>query len=161
MAREGHDRENLLAEAKALVERASVALPGCVEEVLVGFRRDGGASFYFGAEPVYQFTSVGHLRRAFVGGLLYKAERGRLVSLTRRRTSVAVELVHQQLSASAQRAFLANLRRHLDALRDALAGGDFHLVGQVPEGADVIGRVRAWLEQRAGPIDIAGSPRAG
>ena len=97
MAREEHNREDLLAEATALVERASLRLDGFAEEVVVGFRRDDSASFYFGADRVYQFTSEGALRRAMIAPLLYKAEQGRLIALERHRTADAVEMVRREL----------------------------------------------------------------
>jgi len=160
MARQQHDREDMLAEATALVERASLKLPGYGEEIFVGFRTDGSASFYFGPERVYQMTSAGRLRRAFVGGLLYKAQRGRLVALRRQRTEARVDLVRHELSAGQQRDLVNAARQHLDTLREALHGGTFKLLGQVPGTADVAGRVRMFLERFAGPLAIAASPRS-
>jgi hypothetical protein len=83
MARQPEDREDLLAEATALVERAELRLPGDARTIVAGFRATGCGSLFFGADPVYQFNSARQLRRAFVGGELYKAERGQLVALTR------------------------------------------------------------------------------
>jgi hypothetical protein len=159
MARQEQDREDLLAEAKALVERASLRIDRDAEETIVGFRRDGSASLFFGAARVYQFTSQGHLRRAFVDDVLYKAEGGRLVALRRHRTANAVELVRHDLDDDAAQGFLEEMRRHLDRLRDALTAGRFSLVGQVPETSDVVVRVRQWLDRFGGAISIARSPR--
>ena len=64
MAREEQDREDLLREASALVERAEVALADGATRVVLGFRRDGCASFYFGSERAYQFNTDDALRRA-------------------------------------------------------------------------------------------------
>ncbi len=161
MAREEHDREDMLAEAKNLVERASLRLPDYDEEVFVGFRREGGASFYFGPLRAYHLTSIGQLRRAFVGGLLYKAEEERLVSLRRQRTECAVELLRHELSDTEQRMFLDEMQRHLNTLRDALASGNFAVVGQVPRGADVVERTGDWFERFAGKVVVARSPHAG
>ena len=47
------------------------------EEIVIGFRRDGYASFFLSPQRVYQFNTQGQLRRAYVGELMYKAERGR------------------------------------------------------------------------------------
>ncbi|MEX2112673.1 MAG: hypothetical protein WD845_05770 [Pirellulales bacterium] len=161
MARREQDREDMLAEATALVQRASLRLPEFADPVIVGFRRDRSASFYFGADPVYQFTSGGLLRRAFVDGLIYKAERGRLVSLERQRDSNAVQLVRHELREEEQQSFMAGLRRHLNLLRGALADGQSHVVGQVPANADVIDRVRTWLAEFGDTMCIAISPRSG
>jgi len=161
MARQEHDREDLLAEAKALVERVSLRIAGHDDEIVVGFRRDSSASFYFGGQRVYQFTSQGQLRRAFVDGLLFKAERGQLVSLRRQRTERAVELARHVLDEPRARLFLGEMRRHVELLRDALANNSFSALGQVPAGADVVGRVRRWLDEFAAAARIARSPRAG
>jgi hypothetical protein len=160
MAREEYDREDLLAEVGALVERASLEIFGDAEPVIVGFRRDGAASFYFGGQRVYHFTSDGELRRAFVDGLLYKAQRRRLASLERHRTTQAVELVRHDLSDAEQEAFLAEVGRYLETLRVTLAGSQYRLVGQVPDDADVLARVRHWLANLAARVTVAESPRS-
>jgi hypothetical protein len=161
MARDEHDREDLLTEAKALVQRVSLRPMQGADQVVLGFRRDGGAAFYLSGDRVYQFNSSGELRRAFVDGLLYKAERGALAALRRERTARAVSLVRHELSAREQQAFLADVRQALDALRESLARRDLTIVGQVPADADVVGRVHRWLAEHAGPIVAAQSPRAG
>src|SRR6186713_1143176 len=98
MAREEHDREDLLREATAMVERASLRVGFFAEPVFVGFRRDGSVSFYFGGDPVYQFNAAGELRRAFCDGALYKAVRGELVEMHRERTDAETRLVSRSLS---------------------------------------------------------------
>jgi len=161
MARQEQDREDLLAEAVALAERVSLRIAGHDEELIVGFRRDGGPSVYWGSQRVYHFNSQGQLRRAFVDPLLFKAEDGRLVSLRRQRSEQVVELIRHDLTDSEQTVLIAELRSHLDRLSDALANRHFTVIGQVPEGADLVGRVLAWLQRFAGEIAIARSPRAG
>ena len=47
MAQRETNREDLLREATALVERAEIRIPGESEPIVVGFRRDGSASFFF------------------------------------------------------------------------------------------------------------------
>lgn len=161
MAREEHDREDLLAEATALVERVSLQVVGGGNPIVIGFRRDQGASFYFTAERVYHFTSAGELRRAYVDDRLVKAERGQLVALRRQRTAAAVTLVRHELSAAEAEELLAEMRRHFATLDDALSRGQFTIVGQVPQNADVMGRIRAWQAEHSGPARVARSPRAG
>jgi hypothetical protein len=160
MPREEHDRENLLAEAKALVERVSLAIAGHDEPAVVGFRRDGSASFYFSAQRVYQFTSAGQLRRAFVADLLYKAEGRQLVALHRQRQAQAVELIRHVLDPSATEAFMTEMRSHLHALHHALSKAKFKLVGQVPQEVDLIARIRCWLDEFTDASEVARSPRA-
>src|SRR5689334_1384312 len=72
MAREEHQREDLLREATALVERAEIRLPGCEAAIVVGFRRDGAPSFFFGDDFVVQFNPHHELRRGYWNGRLVK-----------------------------------------------------------------------------------------
>lgn len=160
MAREEHDREDLLREAKALVERVSLTLGDSDIEVVIGFRRDGSASFFLGASPVYQFTSTGHLRRAYADDRLYKADAGRLVALRRERTADAVELIRHDLTAQETTQFLSEGQARLADLRRALDAGNYTLLGQVPQDSDVIARVRAWLAALPANWQVASSPRA-
>lgn len=159
VAREERDREDLLAEATALVERAELRIAAEAEPIVAGFRRDGAASVYFGPDPAYHFNAAGELRRAYSRGKLLKAERGKLVSLARRREANEVVLLRHELTADEQQAFLAELSRRLVSLRAALTGGDYQLVGQVPELAAVSGRIRRWLESLPLPPTVAAFPR--
>lgn len=160
MARQEHDREDLLREAVALVERAELRLTTSDDSVVVGFRRDGSASVYFGGEPVYQFTSRGELRRAYDHGLLYKAERGRLVSLRRERSPNEVQLLRHDLTEEETFRFLKVLTQRIAALRDHLCNGDFEFVGQAPADRDVVGKIGQWLAGLQLPPQLASTPRA-
>lgn len=157
MARQEHDREDLLAEATALVQRVELRAGG--EVLVAGFRRDGSASLFFGADPVYQFNSRGQLRRAFVDGRLLKADRGRLAALTRSRTATEVALVRHDLDATQTAALLGALAVRLAGLRDALARGSFAVLRQVPADEKVVGRLADWLASLPTEIHIASSPR--
>ena len=57
--------------------------------------------------------------------------------------------------------FLAAMQTCLASLRQALVEGTFRIVGQVSPTADVVARVRTWLENPRAEIVIADSPRAG
>ena len=155
MARQQSDREDLLREATALVERAELKVAGFDEPIIVGFRRGGAASFFFGSDPVYQFSAAGELRRAFVAGCLVKAEQGRLVRLSRERSAAAVTLVRDELDAREQAELLAAAEAKLRRLAAALAAGDFKLIGQVPADSDIVERVRQWFDARPGEISVA------
>ncbi|MDX1945813.1 MAG: hypothetical protein SFU86_10485 [Pirellulaceae bacterium] len=161
MARHEADREDILREATALVERAELTLSGRAEPIVVGFRRDGAASIFFGADPVYQFNAAGQLRRAYVGGRLIKAEQGRLISLRRERRETEVALWRHELTAEEEGVLLSQMQADLVRLGMALATGEFQLVGQIPADQDVVGRVRAWLAELPAPIVIAPAPNVG
>jgi hypothetical protein len=161
VARDEHDREDLLAEATALVERAELLVAGESQPVTVGFRRDGSASAYFGAEPAFHFNAVGELRRAFDRGLLYKADKRRLVSLRRERVPGEVHLLRHELTDEETGEFLSELVDRFARLRSALLQGDWQLVGQIPPSSDVVARIRHWLGGLRLPPPLAGSPRVG
>ncbi len=159
MAREEADREDLMREATALVERIELRCPDDAEPVIAGFRSNGCLSLYFGQEVVYHFNSLGQLRRLFYQGLLYKAEQGRLASLNRQRTATAVELQRHDLTDQESFDLIeqvkADLRRLLANLRDHRT----QVLGQVPEQANIIGRLIVWLEE-SDDLEVASSPHA-
>jgi hypothetical protein len=158
MSRRESDREDLLREATALVERAELQVPGFEEPIVVGFRRDGAASFFFGADPVYQFNAARELRRAFVGGLLLKAERGKLIELTRERSDRETALVRRELSSSETAEFLGVMQKMLQRLGMALGDGSFSVRGQWPAEGGVPERIRSWLAEFSRTITIANAP---
>jgi hypothetical protein len=164
LARQEQHREDLLAEATALVERVELELPGQPEHVVAGFRREGAASIYFGEEPAYHFNTLGELRRAYDCGRLYKSEAGKLVSLDRQRGGGQVTLLRHDLDRAASELLLTELIDRLRALLDALHTASFYMVGQQPVAADVVGRLRSWLESLdlhlpSATIRLADSPR--
>jgi len=162
MPRHESDREDLLREATALVERVELRLEREAETVVAGFRRDGAASFFFGADPVYQFNAAGELRRAYVGGLLYKTVGGQLVEMRRERTADAVVLESRQLGETATATFLSQAEAALDCLKSALAAGRFEVVGQVSHdisSPNVAAKVSAWLAARPSRISLAQTSR--
>ncbi len=169
MARDEQHREDLLRQATALIERIEIQIAGTAdvpagltdEPVVAGFRRDGSASIFFGGDPVYQFDSSQRLRRAFKGGLLYRADRGRLVAMQRVRQPDRVDLVSRELSPGEIGDFVGEMQRSLESLTASLSATErFHVIGQVPADADVLGRVRSWLEALPEELEIARSPRA-
>ena len=159
MAKDAENREDLLAEAKTLVERIELIVTGEADPVVAGFRREGAFSVFFGPDPVFQFNSEKAIRRAFVDGLLFKSEAGRLARLERQRTAHEVVLVRHDLSAAEQVAFLSAAGERLVYLRDALANNAYQVVGQVPPEVDVVGRLIEWLQSLEIPVQVADSPR--
>jgi hypothetical protein len=158
MAFHESSREDLLREATALVERAELQVTGFAESVIVGFRRDGAASFFFGADPVYQFNAAGELRRAFVGGLLYKAEWGKLVALRRERGEGIVALIRGELNDGETAAFMVAMQEQLSQLRAAFVTKSVTVVGEVSRGNSVVAGIGNWLGEIHRPIAIANAP---
>jgi hypothetical protein len=160
VARQESDREDLLREATALVERAEFQLAGEAEPVVAGFRRDGSFSLFFGSERVVQFNSAGQLRRGYFEGRLLKAEKGRLVWLTRERTPEAVYLHSHPLTAEETNATLTRTGELIDCLSSHLQQGTFTLVGQVPAEGQIVSRIVTWQAALPRPIQIAPAPHA-
>src|SRR4051794_33064509 len=169
MASEESNREDLLREATALVERIEFVLRNWQNEssaeseerehVVAGFRANGAFSLFFGDDPVYQFNAGGELRRAFVGGLLFKASRGHLVSIRRVRTGREVQLRSHALSQSEEAAYLRGMSENLNGLAQRLEAGAFEIAGRVPQTADVLSRVREWLAAKP-TVKFAARPNA-
>ena len=161
MARQESDREDLIREATALVERVELQLEELPEPVVVGFRRDGSCSIFWGADPVYQFTTDYNLRRAYRQGLLIKAEQGALVSLDRRRSAGQVSLVRHVLSATDAASLVDELQQHLELLQTKIVQRQVSVNGQVPAEGDVVGRVLTWLQAFPERLQIARRPNVG
>jgi hypothetical protein len=157
MALQEQEREDLLREATALVERVELTCGGA-ESIFAGFRRDGAASFFLTPARVYQFNAAGELRRGFLDGRLYKADCGRLFQLTRERSEDSVELIRHEMTAAETAEFVNTAREKLAKLHAALVGESFQLVGQVPATSDVVGRIRHWLSALPEQLTIAHSP---
>ena len=74
MARTESHREDLMAEATALVRRAEFLDADGRSVLVAGYRRDGSLSLYLGEDLVYHFDRDGRLKRGFVDGLLYRTQ---------------------------------------------------------------------------------------
>jgi hypothetical protein len=160
MARDEHDRENLLGDATAYVRRIEFR-DAEGREVFAGFRTNGGASVYVDQDPVYHFTSQGELRRAYIAGELIKSVGGQLVAMHRERTPGEVQLVSRPLDEVTSKALLLNMEAQLTLLADSLRNQSLTVVGSVPADVDVAAEVLAWLEALlAKEIVIAKSPNA-
>lgn len=161
MAREEHDRENLLRDATAFVERIELAQsddsPASGHPIFIGFRESGAASVYFGTDPVYHFNSRSQLRRAFCDGLLLKAEHGRLVSLRRVRQADEVQLLRRELPHDEAAMILTGVRQRMQELKFVCDRKSFTIVGQMPEDIDVLTHVVDWLGQ-CDDVQIADAP---
>jgi hypothetical protein len=159
MARQESHREDILAEAIALVERIEIQLPVQPEPMVIGFRRGGEVSVYFGQDLAYHFNAAGQLRRGFRDGELLKADRGRLIKLTRRRTDTETQLVRRELDESETVQFLLQLNDRLALLREPIQTGTAKVLRQVPPEADVRSRVVGWLATLPETIAVARHPR--
>ena len=145
MARDVHEREDLLRDAVALSPRIQIRLDDSpATEVFAGFRGNC-LSVYFGSSPVYHFNASGDLRRAYVDDRLIKAEKGRIVALRRVQSTRRSELLRTTWDESRVASFLTQLHERLSALSEALASGAYEIVGQVPNDGDALKRLQERL----------------
>ncbi|HKD37350.1 MAG TPA: hypothetical protein VKB78_11135 [Pirellulales bacterium] len=161
MARQEHDREDLLAEATALVDRVELQIDGNDETIIVGLRPNGAAAIYFGEDFAYQFNADRQLRRAFLDDRLYKADGGRLAALRRERTPGEVQLLRHDLSSAETAAFLERMSNLIGNLRNELLSGRTRILRQVSATGDAVAQISQWIRLLPEQIEIAKSPRAG
>lgn len=133
MARQETDPEDLFSESTALVRRAELAGRGLAEPVVVGFRRDGGLSVYFGPDPAYHFDPAGRLKRAYRGGRLYRTQGETLAELTRERTPKETALRRRDLRPEECEAFLAEMVGRVTSLGARRGRGEVRVTRQFPE----------------------------
>jgi hypothetical protein len=156
MARHEAEREDLLAEARALVDRAEYAVPGLAQPLVGGFRANGAMSLFFGEDPALHWNSQGELRRAYAGGMLYKAEQGRLVALRRERRETETALVRHVFSDDELRQFQDELRVRLLLLRTQFDEGTIQLLRETRiTPGELAERIRAILHLVADQLLIA------
>ena len=158
MARQESAREDLMREAVALVRRIELQIEGEPAPVVIGCRRDGALSIFFGEDPAVHFNSRGELRRGYQAGRLIKAEQGRLVSLTRVRTPEETQLIRHELSDEETAAHLDELSRRIAHLRDAVDSGAARELRRIPAGKDVVSQMRELLRRLRGPLKVADAP---
>ncbi len=160
MARHEAEREDLLADARALVDRAEYQVPGWDQLLVGGFRANGAMSLFFGEDPALHWNSQGELRRAYAGGLLYKAEQGRLVALERERTERETALIRHELTDEEQRQFVEEQKARLLTLRAEFDAGKVQLLREERvSGGDLAERIRAMLHLVADQLPIAMNAR--
>lgn len=145
MARREIEREDLMRDARALARRIELRLPDEPEPVVAGFRPRGIVSVYFGADPVFHFDERARLRRAFVGGALYRSQGSTLARLVRRRTECETELRRHDLTPPELREFLARTSQRIERLGRAIAEGRVEVTRRVPADAELLSEVRALL----------------
>lgn len=159
MAREIHEREDLLRDATALVPRIQLRLMRDTSplEVFAGFRGES-LSLYFGDDPVYHFNAAKELRRGFVDDRLIKAEKGKLIAWSPDRNDERTDMLRHDLTEAEQQKFCAAMLEWIDWLRAELSVERFEVVGQVPPDGDALSRLLQWSASFDN-VKIAKSPR--
>ena len=147
MARDESHREDLMAEATAMVRRAEFSSVDGHPVLVAGFRRDGSLSLYFDQDPVFQFDPDGRLRRAFVDGLLFRTQGSTLARLRRDRSSSDqhVGLLRHDLDGDQLAVFRQSMTDRLVDLLAELGSGRLNQSAVVPDSADVVGELISML----------------
>lgn len=164
MARHEADKEDLIADATALIERAEYCRSGsssAAEMVTVGFKRDGSLSLYFEQDPFYQFTADGLLRRAFESGFLYRSQDNTLARLERKRSEQQTTLQRSELTPSELEDFRHRMLQHVNSLLRLLESGEYERPRCISERCDLDRHVTialrsiVWIEGRFWAAKIA------
>lgn len=153
MAKETHDREDLLRDGMAMIHRGQTIIDG--KEVFVGYRADGQASLYWDQDPVFQFNSSSELRRVYIDGVKLLAQQRQLLILKRHASAPSL----RELSSDAVMQRLDQCLEKLAALPGSAEEAGWQTVGQDTD--DFHRRVREWAKElRTEGITIADEPHA-
>lgn len=153
MATNPQDREDLLGEATGLPVRGQFVIGG--REIVVGFRDDGAASWYFDQDPVFQFDAKQLLRRVFLKGEKYAVAGGRIVRLARHSSSPRMSFSREPLSESATGDLLELWTCSITPVRGAFQGGSLQWNGSTVDESQLGSRIAVWLETLPEPIELA------
>ncbi len=144
MATNEGDREDLLAEAVALIRRVEIKPNPESDNLVIGFRAVGWLSIYFGQDLMYQFDEVGRFRRGYVEGLLYRTQGDAVAQLRRERSTTETALLRHDLTGDQLTRFRHQVLDKIRWLQTLLVAGDFIVLRQVG-GDDVVPEVSAFL----------------
>lgn len=145
MARHSSDREDLMAEAVTLSPRVALLIPGIVEEIIAGRRVDGRWSVFCGGDPVYHFDSQDRLRRAFIGGQLFRSQGTTLARLTRQETPTETLLLRHDLDSDELATFLEAMRQFLARLANAVKLGTVTIQRSIPADVNFLPELASHL----------------
>lgn len=151
MARQETDKEDLIRDATALVERAEIICEEWSTIITIGFFRDGRCAVYIDQDPFYQFDSSGLLRRAFESGFLYRSQGSTLAQINRRRSTSknseteTVVLCRNDLSVSELHQFRERMTLHLNRLHNSIELGKYSVCRAVTSDGKIPARTLPML----------------
>lgn len=160
MARDSHDREDMLRDATGYRRRVELKLPDHRCPVFCGFREEGAFSLYWTPDDVFQFNASGELRRAFWRDRMLASYRRQLHWLNRNDTG-RVRLQRVPLTDPEQIELLESLRSTLKKLDASLDANAFEVTGHHPANVDVMQDLREWLHTNDGTVPLAMHPGVG
>lgn len=153
--------DDIFREAKVLTHRAQWRCAAIADDpIVIGFRDNGALSLFIGEDEVYHFTTDGAFRRGFWQGSLLKAERGRIVELTRQRHQHETVLARRDLDDADQQDHCTRMHRRFQQLGNVLANGDVTVEAEIGHALPTLDeRVRRWLLDQPDTVRVADSPR--
>ncbi|QDS87842.1 hypothetical protein EC9_20250 [Rosistilla ulvae] len=154
MAREPQDREDLLAEATGLPVRGVIVLADDFE-VVVGFRDDGSASWFFAADPVFQFDPLFQLRRIFCDGTRYAVAGGQILRLEQATSGGRLQLTKHRLDPAETQQLLDRWKQNIGEVETALQAKTHRWQGASVSIERIDAKVRQWLADLPDPPPIA------
>ena len=170
MAKDAHDREDLLRDATGFPDRVEFRLADVAEPVFCGFKEIGAFSLYWTADDVLQFNTACELRRAFWKDRMIASYKSVPHWLGSRQADAPnapadrVRLERQPFTDSEVAAFKTMTTTILKRLREAIRQHEYELTGSQPHGPEVLDRVAKWLEatlKRDDPVRFALHPGVG
>lgn len=141
------DREDIMREATALKRRISLRVAGMPEPIVAGFRTNDYFSVFFDQDPVYQYDNQGQLRRAYLGGLLYRTQGNTLAQLKRVRTETQTVLQREDLNSDQLAGFLTTMSEFISRLLTAFENGTVTVLETIPDDPAIADQVTTALRQ--------------
>lgn len=154
MALEPEDREDLLAEATGLPQRGMIVLPDG-QEVVVGFRDDQSASWFFGADPVFQFDPSYHLRRIYCDRTRYAVAGGQILRLEQAAAGGRIQLTKHRINDTQTQDLLNCWQQRILAVKSALVDKTHRWHGASVPIDQLEPKVLSWLADLPTPPPIA------
>lgn len=116
--------EDIMREAVSLLKRIELKCPSFRDLIVLGLNAQGWLFVYLGSDPMYRFDELGRLRRALVGGYLYRTSGSTLARLERSSKTDTTHsesvLLRHELTANELQAFQARVSHELTLVRDEL-----------------------------------------
>ena len=143
MAKDAHDREDLLRDATGYVQRVEFTIPDRDEPIFCGFRQCGAFSLYWTQADVLQFNSAGELRRAFWQHRMLASYKRQLHWLEKSEGRVRLE--RTLLSERELEKFQSEAANWLQQVRNRLNSSAIANVEEFPTEGNVLQQVNKWL----------------
>lgn len=162
MAKDEHDREDLLKDATGYIVRVELKLEDIEPVIFCGFRESDAFSIYWGQDEVIQFNADKAIRRGYWQGRMIASYLCQLHWLNRDPSQARTQLSRERFSPDEQERFLELARARATLLRSRLQSNAYELIGQVPADGDAVARILDWLfENQTAPLPLAKHPGAG